>query len=111
MPCSATYSSSHAPDGERLSCERALERITNAATFRLHHRLPFLANPLEHQLIGSEEADDGIWSICFGTVLLGKIDERDMIAGDSSLASPPHPRGGVPHPPSVRGYLSPRLLT
>jgi hypothetical protein len=26
--------------------------------------------------------DDGIWSIYFGTVLLGKVDERDMIIRD-----------------------------
>jgi hypothetical protein len=31
---------------------------------------------------GSEETDDGIWWIYFGTVLLGKVDERDMIIRD-----------------------------
>jgi hypothetical protein len=29
-----------------------------------------------------EETDDGIWSIYFGTVLLAKVDERDMIIRD-----------------------------
>jgi hypothetical protein len=31
---------------------------------------------------GLDETDDGIWSIYFGTVLLGKVDERDMIIRD-----------------------------
>jgi hypothetical protein len=29
-----------------------------------------------------DETGDGIWSIYFGTVLLGKVDERDMIIRD-----------------------------
>jgi hypothetical protein len=59
-----------------------VKRITNAGTFRLHHKLLFLANPLKQQLIGLDETDDGIWSIYFGTILLGKVDERDMIIRD-----------------------------
>jgi transposase InsO family protein len=59
-----------------------VKRVTNAGTFRLKHKLLFLANPLKQHLIGLEETDDGIWSIYFGTVLLGKVDERDMIIRD-----------------------------
>jgi transposase InsO family protein len=59
-----------------------VKRVTNAGTFRLKHKLLFLANPLKQQLIGLEETDDGIWSIYFGTVLLGKVDERDMVIRD-----------------------------
>jgi putative transposase len=59
-----------------------VKRITNAGTFRLKHKLLFLANPLKQQVIGLDETDDGIWSIYFGTVLLGKVDERDMIIRD-----------------------------
>jgi transposase len=32
--------------------------------------------------LGLDETDDGIWSIYFGTVPLGKVDERDMIIRD-----------------------------
>ena len=53
-------------------------RITNAGTFRLKHKLLFLATPLKGQLIGLEKTADGIWSIHFGTVLLGRVDEREM---------------------------------
>jgi transposase InsO family protein len=39
------------------------KRVTNAGTFRLKHRLVFIANSLKQQLVGLEEVDDGIWSI------------------------------------------------
>ena len=39
----------------------------------------FIANPLKQLTIGLEEVDDGIWSIHFCNVLLGRIDERDCI--------------------------------
>ncbi|MBI4543030.1 MAG: hypothetical protein HY705_08380 [Gemmatimonadetes bacterium] len=42
----------------------------------------FIANALEQHLIGLEEVNDGIWSICFGSVLLAKADERDMVIRD-----------------------------
>lgn len=55
------------------------KRVTNAGTFRLKHRLVFIANALKQQLIGLEEIDDGIWSIYFCTVLLARLDERDYV--------------------------------
>src|SRR5919106_2011196 len=55
------------------------KRVTNAGTFRLKHRLVFIANALKQQLIGLEEVDDGIWSIYFCNVLLARLDERDYI--------------------------------
>lgn len=30
----------------------------------------------QHHRIGFEEEPDGVWSIYFGTVLLGRLDER-----------------------------------
>lgn len=59
-----------------------VKRVTNAGTFRLKHKLLFIANALQQHHIGLEETDDGIWSIYFGTVLLAKVDERDMILRD-----------------------------
>lgn len=55
-----------------------VKRITNAGTFRLKDKLLFLATPLKGLPIGLDETDDGIWSIYFGTVLLGRVDEREM---------------------------------
>jgi putative transposase len=55
-----------------------VKRITNAGTFRLKHKLLFLAHPLRQLPVGLEEIDDGIWSIYFMNVLLGRVDEREM---------------------------------
>jgi putative transposase len=56
-----------------------VKRITSAGTFRFQHKLLFIANALQQHHIGLEETGDGIWSIYFGTVLLAKLDEREML--------------------------------
>lgn len=56
-----------------------VKRVTNAGTIRLKKRLLFIANALKQHPVGLEEVDDGIWSIHFCHVLLGRIDERDYI--------------------------------
>lgn len=56
-----------------------VKRVTNAGTIRLKTRLLFLANALKQHPVGLEEIDDGIWSIHFCQVLLGRVDERDYI--------------------------------
>ncbi len=55
------------------------KRVTNAGTVRFKKRLVFIANPLRQYPIGFEEVADGIWSIYFCRILLGRIDERDYI--------------------------------
>ena len=56
-----------------------MKRVTNAGTIRLKKRLLFIANALKQHPVGLEEVDDGIWSIHFCNVLLGRVDERDYI--------------------------------
>ncbi len=56
-----------------------VKRVTNAGTIRLKKRLLFIANALKQHPVGLEEVDDGIWSIHFCRVLLGRVDERDYI--------------------------------
>lgn len=56
-----------------------VKKITTGGTFRFQHRLLFIAQSLTNHHIGLEETEDGIWSICFNTVLLAKLDERDYI--------------------------------
>ena len=59
-----------------------VKRVTNAGTFRFKKRVLFVANALIHHTVGLEEVDDGIWSIYFCRVLIGRLDERDcMIRG------------------------------
>jgi transposase InsO family protein len=79
----ARYRESRRPYPDRLPALEypghfIVKRVTNAGTFRLKHKLLFLATPLKQQFIGLEEIDDGIWSIYFGSVLLGRVDEREM---------------------------------
>ncbi len=57
----------------------SVKRVTNASTIRLKKRLLFIANALKQHPVGLEEVDDGIWSIHFCHVLLGRVDERDYI--------------------------------
>jgi transposase InsO family protein len=56
-----------------------VKRVTNAGTIRPRKRLLFLANALKQHPVGLEEIDDGVWSIHFCRVLLGRVDERDYI--------------------------------
>ncbi|MGH2618322.1 MAG: hypothetical protein ACRDJC_24085 [Thermomicrobiales bacterium] len=84
---SSRYTASPCPFPERLPPLEypghfLVKRVTNAGTFRLKHKLLFIANALKQHHLGLEETDDGIWSIYFGTVLLAKVDERDMILRD-----------------------------
>lgn len=51
--------------------------VSNAGTFRFKHQQIFISQALRQQHIGLEEVDDGIWSIYFYDVLLGRLDERD----------------------------------
>lgn len=56
-----------------------VKRVTNAGTIRFGKRLLFIANALKQHPVGLEAVDDGIWSIHFCHVLLGRVDERDYI--------------------------------
>src|SRR3989442_4542260 len=56
-----------------------VKRVTNAGTIRLRKRLLFLAHALKQHPVGLEEIADGIWSIHFCHVLLGRRAERNYI--------------------------------
>jgi hypothetical protein len=56
-----------------------VKRVTPAGTVRFKHRLLFLSHALEPHPVGFEEVDDGLWSIHFCGVLLGRFDERDYV--------------------------------
>jgi putative transposase len=56
--------------------------IASTGTFRFKNKLLFTANAPKQHHIGLKETADGIRSTYFGTVLLAKIHERDMIIQD-----------------------------
>ncbi len=53
-----------------------VKRVTNAGTIRFKTRLLYLSTALKAHRVGLEEVADGIWSLYFCEVLLGRIDER-----------------------------------
>jgi len=56
-----------------------VKKITTGGTFRVHHKLLYLANAMVDQHIGLEETDDGLWAIHFNNILLATFDERDYL--------------------------------
>ena len=63
----------------------AIRRVSSAGTFRLHSGQHFLSQALNHEHIGLEEVQDGIWNIIYYTTLLGRFDERThLITGAPS---------------------------
>jgi transposase InsO family protein len=56
-----------------------VKRVTNAGTIRFKTRLLYLSTALKAHRVGLEEVDDGIWSLHFCDVLLGRFDERSAL--------------------------------
>jgi transposase InsO family protein len=56
-----------------------VKRVTHAGTIRFKTRLLYLSTALRQHRVGLEEVDDGIWSLYFCHVLLGRIDERKAL--------------------------------
>jgi transposase InsO family protein len=56
-----------------------VKRVTNAGTLRFKTRLLDLSTALKQHRVGLDEVDDGIWSLDFCDVLLGRIDERKAL--------------------------------
>lgn len=36
-----------------------------------------VSHVLAEEYVGLEEVADGVWPVCFGSLLLGRLDERD----------------------------------
>ncbi len=56
-----------------------VKRVTNAGTVRFKHQLLYLSTALRGHRVAFEEVDDGIWSVHFCEVLLGRLDERRAV--------------------------------
>jgi hypothetical protein len=53
-------------------------------------RLLYLSTALKQHCVGLEEVEDGIWSLHFCGVLLGRIDERrEIVRGQLSVTHVP----------------------
>lgn len=54
-----------------------VRRVQLGGEFRFHGRNVFVSEVLGREPVGLEEVDDGLWSVHFGPVLLGRYDQRD----------------------------------
>ena len=54
-----------------------IRQVSRCGTFKLKGRQRFLSQALAGETIAFEEVADGIWSLSFYTVELGRFDERD----------------------------------
>ena len=56
-----------------------VKTLTHQGSLRFKDKIFFVTSALKRLPVGLEETDDGIWSLYFNNVLIGKIDEREMI--------------------------------
>lgn len=54
-----------------------IRRVSRCGTFKMKGRQRFLSQALANETIAFEEVADGIWSVSFYTVELGRFHERD----------------------------------
>lgn len=59
-----------------------VRRVRSSGEIKWQGNWLFLSQTLGGEIVGLEETDDGIWSVNFGPILLGRYDER---AGDLEL--------------------------
>ncbi len=54
-----------------------IRHVSGDATLRWHNRKVFVSNLLKRYDVGLEQVGDGVWSVYFGPVHLGWLDEAD----------------------------------
>ena len=55
-----------------------IRKIDSGGMMRWKKARIFTSKTLSGEYVGLEEIDDGIWSLCYGPVLLARFDEREM---------------------------------
>ena len=55
-----------------------VRRVRAGGEIRVRGRQLFVSETLARQSLGLEEVDDGLWSVYFGPLLLGRYDQRDQ---------------------------------
>lgn len=54
-----------------------IRRVSGDSTLRWHNRKIFVSRVLQHRDVALEQVGDGVWSVFFGPVHLGWLDETD----------------------------------
>ena len=55
-----------------------IRRVSPSGCLSFRKKELFLSQALTGQKVGLEEIEDGIWSLYFGPILLGRYDERQL---------------------------------
>ena len=74
-------------DGVLRSPEPAVDtvrRVKSNGLIRWHGVLVYISEALAGEPIGLDEGDDGLWTVCYGPILLGLLAER----GDTLIRLP-----------------------
>jgi len=67
-----------------------VRRVSRDGGIKLRSRLLSLSHVLAEENVGLEEADDGVWAVHFGPLLLGCFDERELkLYGAYAYRQPP----------------------
>ena len=53
-----------------------VRKVSTTGAIKFKARPLFVSAVLAGEYVGLEEVDDGLWSLLFDTVLLGRLDER-----------------------------------
>ncbi len=77
------YQSSPRPCPERLPpleypCHFEVRRVSGNGGIRWKKGWVNISTSIIDQNVGLEEVDDSVWSLCFGSVLLGRFHEDDL---------------------------------
>ena len=86
------YSASTRPYPERLpEIEYPIYYETRQVRYNglinLRNKRIYISNLLQHETIGLEEIDDGIWRVYFGPIKIGEFDERQKTGKTNSYIS------------------------
>ena len=70
-----------------------IRQVSRCGTFKFRGRQRFLSQTLAGERIAFEEGADGVWSLSFYTIELGRLDERGFDLKTQTAARPCYPCG------------------
>ena len=71
-------------------CE--VRRVSKNGGVRWHNRWVNVSHVLAEEYVAFEEIDNGIWSVAFGPLVLGRFDERRLRIVDANGYASRNPR-------------------
>ena len=78
---------------ERLQFVADVRRVSRNGGIRWHNHWVNVSHVLAEEYVAFEEIDDGVWSVAFGPLVLGRFDERALCIVDANGYTSRNPRG------------------